>query len=124
MDEIAIRNLIMNSFPTISPLTFPNVDFLKVVGGNRLVNPEISEWDYKTIMHTCGQGPLYIRALEKGKLLEDFERVDSSDSVTNSEDNASANNDEKDLFIANIIKELDELQRQSTKCEKFKIIKK
>ena len=59
MDEKDIRCEIGRSFPQYVT-NFPEFDFLKAVE-NIFVQPYVKEWDFKTIKHIYGQGPVYIR---------------------------------------------------------------
>ena len=61
MEEKDIRGETEGSCPQYDVTNFPEFDFLKVVE-NIFVQPYVKEWDFKTIKHFYGQGPVYIRA--------------------------------------------------------------
>ena len=60
MKEKDIRDEIGRSFPKYDVTNFPELDFLKAVE-NIFVQPDVKEWDFKTIKHIYGQDPVYIR---------------------------------------------------------------
>ena len=59
MEEKDIRGEIGRSFPQYDATNFPEFNFLQVVE-NIFVQPYVKEWDFKTIKHIYGQGPVYI----------------------------------------------------------------
>jgi len=67
MDETDIRCIILTEFhPKLK-----RFEFLKAVD-EQLISPKnINFWDYDTLKHVVGQGPLYIRSLEKISVSED-----------------------------------------------------
>ena len=65
-----------------SPILFPNFSFLKAVN-DPLIEPDIQCWDYYTVKHIAGQGPIYISVHKKLKVKGHLLVDDDSDSEDN-----------------------------------------
>ena len=61
----------------------PAFQLLKAVG-DKLVCPNIDEWDLKVIKHQTGQGPLYVRTLKKVNL-NNFPKINAANLLSQSE---------------------------------------
>ena len=60
MDDFLIRETIKENFTGATDIDF---EYMKAVEDS-LVCPLIQDWDYKTMKHVCGQGPIYVRSLQ------------------------------------------------------------
>ena len=59
-------------FPYVGSLIlFPKFSFLKPVDDS-LIEPDIKCWDYSTVKHIAGQGPIHIRVHKKLKVKGDL----------------------------------------------------
>ena len=81
MSPCQIKERIQSSLERFSGFC-PAFQFLKVVG-DRLVCPNINEWDLKVLKHQTGQGPLYVRALEKVNL-NNFPKINAANLLSQS----------------------------------------
>ena len=65
MNETDVRLEILTHFDQQKIHDF---EFLKAIG-DKFIVPQVDNWDYATMRHVCGQGPLYIRSKKKLKMI-------------------------------------------------------
>ena len=74
LEEDIIQHISKQLSVVGSTFFFLKFSFLKVVD-DLLIKPDIESWDYSTVKHIAGQGPIYIRVHKKlkakGDLLHD-----------------------------------------------------
>ena len=76
LEDDIIQN-ISKQFPVVeSSILFPKFSFSKAVY-DLLIEPDIECWDYSTVKHIAGQGPIYVRVHKKSKVKGDLLDDDS-----------------------------------------------
>ena len=82
MLEDDIIQHVSKQFPVVeSSILFPKFSFSKAVYDSQ-IEPDIKCWDYSTVKHIAGQGPIYVRVHKKLKVKGDL-LDDDSDSEDN-----------------------------------------
>ena len=100
MNETDVRcAIIASSFPQFS--IFPDFVFLKVVD-DTLIQPKVEEWNYKTLKHVAGQGPIYVRSNTRSELCEkqsDASIYDEEESCDSTEEDEHEDKILRRIFI-------------------------
>ena len=99
MDAFEIKQEISCRFSQFNQLLFPEFEFLKAID-DCLVQPNVEEWDFKTLKHMFGQGPIYIRSINKIKTKYELIAPCSLDELNEDSDDNNYLNDDKAITPA------------------------